>query len=93
MLGSAGDNGFGMKTARELGAVTQGVYLIVDAGIDVHFGARSQRGPRLFARCTTPTTAPRTMPSGTWGTSGTSGPTDLRLLRQRSVSGGEGSLT
>ena len=37
MLGSAGDNGFGMKTARELGAVTQGVYLIVDPGIDVHF--------------------------------------------------------
>ena len=37
MLGSAGENEFGMKTARELGAVTQGVYLIVDAGIDVHF--------------------------------------------------------
>ena len=37
MLGAAGENEFGMKTARELGAVTQGVYLIVDAGIDDHF--------------------------------------------------------
>jgi uncharacterized glyoxalase superfamily protein PhnB len=37
MLGSAGDDELGMKTARELGAVTQGIYLIVDAGIDVHF--------------------------------------------------------
>jgi uncharacterized glyoxalase superfamily protein PhnB len=37
MLGSARDNELGMKTARELGAVTQGIYLIVDAGIDVHF--------------------------------------------------------
>ena len=37
MLGSAGENELGMKTARELGAVTQGIYLIVDAGIDVHF--------------------------------------------------------
>ena len=37
MLGSAGGNEFGMKTARELDAVTQGVYLIVDAAIDAHF--------------------------------------------------------
>ena len=37
MLGSAGENDFGMKTAREVGAVTQGVYLIVDAGIDAQY--------------------------------------------------------
>lgn len=36
MLGTAGDNGIGMKTARELGAVDQGVYLIVD-DIDAHY--------------------------------------------------------
>ena len=30
MLGSAGPNDFGLKTPRELGAVNQGVYLIVD---------------------------------------------------------------
>ena len=37
MLGSAGDNDFGMKTPREVGAVTQGVYLIVDDGIDAQY--------------------------------------------------------
>ena len=36
MLGSAGQNDFGLKTARELGAVNQGVYVIVDNGIDAH---------------------------------------------------------
>ena len=30
MLGSAGPNDFGLKTPRELGAVNQGVYVIVD---------------------------------------------------------------
>ena len=30
MLGPAGKNDFGLKTPRELGAVSQGVYLIVD---------------------------------------------------------------
>ena len=37
MLGSAGQNDFGLKTARELGAVNQGVYVIVDNGIDAHY--------------------------------------------------------
>jgi uncharacterized glyoxalase superfamily protein PhnB len=37
MLGSAGRNELGMKTATELGAVNQGVYAIVDDGIDVHY--------------------------------------------------------
>lgn len=36
MLGPAGDNDFGLKTPRELGAVNQGVYLIVDH-VDAHF--------------------------------------------------------
>jgi uncharacterized glyoxalase superfamily protein PhnB len=36
MLGSAGPNGFGLKTPKELGAVSQGVYVIVDDGIDAH---------------------------------------------------------
>jgi uncharacterized glyoxalase superfamily protein PhnB len=36
MLGSAGPNGFGLKTPKELGAVNQGVYVIVDEGIDAH---------------------------------------------------------
>ncbi len=37
MLGSVGSNDLGMKTPRELGAVNQGVYVIVDDGIDAHF--------------------------------------------------------
>ena len=37
MLGSAGPNDLGMKTPRELGAVNQGVYVIVDNGIDEHY--------------------------------------------------------
>ena len=37
MLGTAGDNDLGLKTPRELGAVNQGVYLIVDDGIDTHY--------------------------------------------------------
>jgi uncharacterized glyoxalase superfamily protein PhnB len=37
MLGPAGRNDLGMKTPRELGAVTAGVYLIVDDGIDAHY--------------------------------------------------------
>jgi uncharacterized glyoxalase superfamily protein PhnB len=35
MLGPAGPNGFGLKTPKELGAVNQGVYVIVDE-IDAH---------------------------------------------------------
>lgn len=37
MLGSAGKNDLGLKTPRELGAVNQGVYVIVDNGIDAHY--------------------------------------------------------
>jgi uncharacterized glyoxalase superfamily protein PhnB len=37
MLGSAGENDFGLRTPRELGAVNQGVYVIVDDGIDAHY--------------------------------------------------------
>jgi uncharacterized glyoxalase superfamily protein PhnB len=37
MLGSAGPNELGMKTARELGAVSAGVYVIVDGDIDTHY--------------------------------------------------------
>jgi uncharacterized glyoxalase superfamily protein PhnB len=37
MLGSAGDNDLGMKTPTELGAVNQGVYVIVEDGIDEHY--------------------------------------------------------
>jgi uncharacterized glyoxalase superfamily protein PhnB len=32
MLGTAGRNDLGMRTARELGAVNQGIYVIVDDG-------------------------------------------------------------
>jgi uncharacterized glyoxalase superfamily protein PhnB len=37
MLGSAGENDLGMKTPKELGAVNQGVYVIVDNGIEAHY--------------------------------------------------------
>jgi uncharacterized glyoxalase superfamily protein PhnB len=36
MLGQPGPS-FGMKTARELGAVSGGVYSIVDDGVDAHY--------------------------------------------------------
>ena len=36
MLGQPGRS-FGMKTAKELGAVNQGVYSIVDDGIEAHY--------------------------------------------------------
>jgi uncharacterized glyoxalase superfamily protein PhnB len=37
MLGSATENDLGMKTPKELGAVNQGIYVIVDDGIDTHY--------------------------------------------------------
>ncbi len=37
MLGSGEPNDLGMKTPHELGAVTAGVYVIVDDGIDAHY--------------------------------------------------------
>ena len=37
MLGAAYANDFGLKTPRELGAVTQGVYVIVGEEIDGHY--------------------------------------------------------
>jgi len=36
MLGAAFDNGWGMRTPRELSGVNQGVYLIVD-DIEAHY--------------------------------------------------------
>ena len=84
MLGPAGANEFGMKTARELGAVTQGVYLIVDAGIDVHFERAVAAGAEVVRALHDTDYGSRTTPSGIpRGTCGTSGPTDLRPLRQR----------
>jgi uncharacterized glyoxalase superfamily protein PhnB len=47
MLGNAGDNGLGMKTPRELGAVTQGVYVIVDEGIDRHYERACSAGAEI----------------------------------------------
>jgi uncharacterized glyoxalase superfamily protein PhnB len=47
MLGNAGDNGLGMKTPRELGAVTQGVYVIVDEGIDRHYERARSAGAEI----------------------------------------------
>jgi uncharacterized glyoxalase superfamily protein PhnB len=47
MLGPAGDNDFGLKTARELGAVSQGVYVIVDNGIDTHYERARAAGAEI----------------------------------------------
>jgi uncharacterized glyoxalase superfamily protein PhnB len=47
MLGNAGDNGLDMKTPRELGAVTQGVYVIVDEGIDRHYERARSAGAEI----------------------------------------------
>lgn len=46
MLGTAGDNGFGLKSARELGAVTGGVYVHVD-DIEAHFDRAGQAGAEI----------------------------------------------
>jgi uncharacterized glyoxalase superfamily protein PhnB len=47
MLGSAGKNGIGLRTARELGAVNQGVYVIVDEGIDEHYERACAAGAEI----------------------------------------------
>lgn len=47
MLGSAGKNDFGLKTPRELGAVNQGVYVIVDDGIDAHHAQAKAAGAEI----------------------------------------------
>jgi uncharacterized glyoxalase superfamily protein PhnB len=47
MLGSAGRNDLGLKTPRELGAVNQGVYVIVDDGIDAHFERARSAGAEI----------------------------------------------
>ncbi len=47
MLGSAGKNDLGLRTARELGAVNQGVYVIVDDGIDSHFERARTAGAEI----------------------------------------------
>jgi uncharacterized glyoxalase superfamily protein PhnB len=46
MLGSAGENEFGIKTARELGAVNQGVYVVVD-GVDAHYERARAAGAEI----------------------------------------------
>lgn len=47
MLGSAGENEFGLRTPRELGAVSQGVYVIVEDGIDAHYGRAKAAGAEI----------------------------------------------
>ena len=47
MLGPSGPNGFGLKTPRELGAVNQGVYVIVDDGIDGHYERALSAGAEI----------------------------------------------
>lgn len=48
MLGTAGPNEWGMKTPRELGAVSQGVYVIVEDA-DAHY-ARARSGGAEIVR-------------------------------------------
>jgi uncharacterized glyoxalase superfamily protein PhnB len=47
MLGSAGPNDFGLRTPRELGAVNQGVYLIVD-DITEHYERAGAAGAEVL---------------------------------------------
>jgi uncharacterized glyoxalase superfamily protein PhnB len=47
MLGSAGPNDFGLKTARELGAVNQGVYVIVE-DIATHYDRAVGAGAEIL---------------------------------------------
>ena len=48
MLGPAGPNDFGLRTPRELGAVNQGVYVIVDVGIDAHYERAKAAGAEIM---------------------------------------------
>jgi uncharacterized glyoxalase superfamily protein PhnB len=47
MLGAAGDNDLGLKTPRELGAVNQGVYVIVGGDIDARFARAVAAGAEV----------------------------------------------
>jgi uncharacterized glyoxalase superfamily protein PhnB len=47
MLGAAYENDFGLKTPRELGAVSQGVYVIVGDEIDGHYERASAAGAEI----------------------------------------------
>ena len=47
MLGPAGPNEFGLKTPRELGAVSQGVYVIVD-DIAAHYERAGAAGAEIL---------------------------------------------
>ena len=47
MLGPSGPNDFGLKTARELGAASQGVYLVVD-DIDACFARVTAAGAAIL---------------------------------------------
>jgi uncharacterized glyoxalase superfamily protein PhnB len=49
MLGSARENDLAMKTPRELGAVNQGVYVIVD-GIDAHYERARGAGAEIVRK-------------------------------------------
>ncbi|MGH9311218.1 MAG: VOC family protein [Vicinamibacterales bacterium] len=46
MLGSAKDDDLGLKTAREVGAVTQGIYMVV-ADIDAHYARALAEGAEI----------------------------------------------
>jgi uncharacterized glyoxalase superfamily protein PhnB len=51
MLDSAADTGLGLKTARELGAVTGGVYVHVD-DIDAHYQRAREAGAEIVRELT-----------------------------------------
>jgi uncharacterized glyoxalase superfamily protein PhnB len=46
MIGSAGDNAFGLRTARQLGAVTGGVYVAVEDA-DAHYEQARAAGAEI----------------------------------------------
>lgn len=75
MLGRPGPS-WGMKTAKELGAVSGGIYSIVDDGIDAHYERAVAAGAEVAMELQTPTTAHASTWSGIpRGTSGASAPT------------------
>jgi uncharacterized glyoxalase superfamily protein PhnB len=75
MLGRPGPS-FGLKTAKELGAVNQGIYSIVDDGIDAHVERAVAEGAEIVMDLHDPTTAHASTWSGIpRGTSGASAPT------------------
>ena len=78
MLGTAADDFLGMKTPRQLGAVNQGLYVVVEDP-DAHYARAKAAGAEIIMEPRDMDTAPAsTAPATSKVTSGASAPTGRR---------------